>query len=73
MQTVAETQKQEEPETQPASNLERLQRHLDKESLAGKLVAARIAVGNGDARAAVQQVVLDRLQELKQKHGSVPD
>ena len=57
----------------PVSNLERLQGHLDKESLAGKLVAARIAAEDGDARATLRQVFLDRLQELKRKHGPVPD
>lgn len=50
------------------SNLERLQAHLKKGSLASKLVVAGIAAGENPPQAELQQVILDHLGELKRKH-----
>jgi hypothetical protein len=69
--TMSDKEKQEG--SPPQSNLERLRSHLKKDSLAGKLVAARIAAGNGNARPSLQQVVFGRVEELKRKHEPVPD
>ena len=63
----------QQPDTAPQSNLERLQAHLTKDTLAEKLVAARIAAGSADQRASLRKVILDRVEELKRKHDSLPD
>jgi hypothetical protein len=62
----------EQTEAEP-TNLERLQAHLKKDSLAEKLVTARIAAGNAEPLPGMRKVVLDRVEELKRKHESVPD
>jgi hypothetical protein len=67
---MADNDKQQE---EPQSNLERLQSRLDKDSLAGKLIAARIAAGNGDPLPSLRGVILERVEELKRKYESVPD
>lgn len=51
-----------------ASNLERLQSHLKKGSLAAKLVAARMIADERDVQVRLRQVVLDRLDELRRGH-----
>jgi hypothetical protein len=55
------------------SNLERLQAHLKKHSLAEKLVVACVAAGDGDPRPSLRKVIFDRVQELKRVHESVPN
>ncbi|RVI34230.1 hypothetical protein [Sinorhizobium meliloti] len=61
----------EQIEEVPPSNLERLQGHLKKDSLAANLVAARIAAGDADPRPALRKAMFDRIDALKAKHDSV--
>lgn len=63
----------QQPETAPQSNLERLRAHLTKDSLAEKLVTARVGAGSADPRPLLRTVILDRVDELKRKHDSLPD
>lgn len=58
-------------ETEPKSNLERLRAHLKKDSLAERLVAARIE--RRDDAEALGNVIKARIEELGRKHDPVPD
>jgi hypothetical protein len=50
-----------------------LESHLETESLAEKLVSARISAGVADPQLALRKIVLDRIEELRCAHESVPD
>lgn len=63
----------EQMEEAPLSNLERLQGHLKKDSLAAHLVAARIAAGDADPRPALQKAMSERIDALKDKYEPVQD
>jgi hypothetical protein len=65
--------KEPEEDGPPPTNLERLSSNLKKDSLAEKLVTARIAAGNDDPQPSLRKVILDRVEELKRKHEPVPD
>jgi hypothetical protein len=60
-----------EKETESKSNLERLRAHLKKDSLADRLVAARIK--RPDDADALGNVIKARIEELRRKHDPVPD
>ena len=49
----------------PQDNLARLKSHLEKDSLAEKLVCARIAARPGELRSALTKVATDRIEELR--------
>lgn len=58
---------------EPQDNLTRLKSHLKTESLAEKLVSARISAGGADLQLAMHKVVMDRIEELRCAYESVPD
>jgi hypothetical protein len=60
-------------ETGTKTNLERLQGLLKNSALAERLVSARMAAAPGEEQSALRDVILDRLEELRLKHGSMPD
>ena len=51
-----------------ATNLERLLTHLDANSLAARLVAARMANPHADPKEVLGRVIKARLDELKSKN-----
>lgn len=51
-----------------ASNLQRLLAHLKPESLAARLVAARIDNEGGEPKEVLGSIINARLHELKRKH-----
>jgi hypothetical protein len=53
-------------------NLERLRSHLKNNTLAEKLVSARIAVGAAEVRPALRKVLTDRIEELRRGY-ELPD
>ena len=61
-------------EQQPAAptNLERLQEHLARDSLAERLAAA-MAAEDAPLLPTLRQVIADRLEEIKRKHEPVPN
>ena len=67
------TMTDEEQQPAASTNLERLQEHLAKDSLAERLVAAAVTVGDSLLLPALRQVIADRLEEIKRKHEPVPD
>lgn len=57
----------------PQDNLERLRSHLKKDSLAERLVSARIGARATDPRPGLRKVMLDRIEELRRQYESLPD
>ena len=57
----------------PPSNFERLTAHLDKDSLAAKLVSAYAAPSDGTPAQAVSDVMTNRLDELKNSYDNPED
>jgi hypothetical protein len=53
-------------------NLERLRSYLKNNTLAEKLVSARIAVGAAEVRPALRKVLTDRIEELRRGY-ELPD
>lgn len=56
----------------PQDNLARLKSHLKADSLAERLVSARIDAGASDSRSNIRKVLTDRIEELRRAH-DVPD
>ena len=52
----------------PATNFDRLARHLKQGTLAARLVNVRITVGAAGQQAALGKLIADRLNELRQAH-----
>lgn len=63
---------EESEEESPHDNLERLRSHLKKDTLAEKLVSARIAAGAAELRPALRKVMTDRIEELRRGY-ELPD
>lgn len=57
----------------PQNNFERLIAHLDKDSLAAKLVSAHAAPGAHTPAQAVIEVMTNRLNELKKSYDNPED
>ncbi|WP_194456909.1 hypothetical protein [Bradyrhizobium sp. CCBAU 53421] len=65
-------QPEERDKETPQNNLERLKSHLKKDSLAEKLVSARIGAEGSDPRPALREVVMNRIEELRRGY-ELPD
>ena len=57
----------------PQNNFERLTAHLDKDSLAVRLVSAYAAPGEHTPAQAVSDVITNRLDELKKSYDNPED
>jgi hypothetical protein len=57
----------------PPTNFDRLKSRLKKESLANRLVDARIKAVPADQQAALKKVLSDRLNELRQGYAGTAD
>jgi hypothetical protein len=60
-------------EAAPVTNFERLLVHLKADSLAAKLLAARMHSDPGSAQAAMKKILVDRLEELRRQYGNPTD
>jgi len=63
----------DEQQGAPQTNFERLIAHLDKDSLAAKLVSAYAAADGGAEARAIKDVMTDRLNELKRGNDQSED
>jgi hypothetical protein len=57
---------------EPQDNLARLKSHLKTDSLAERLVSARIEAGVSNSDLAMRQVLIDRIEELRRAY-DLPD